>query len=815
MSENFNLIWGSNASQTTVWNDSDYQRGWETVGDTPPTAQQFDALQRRNDLKAQALNNTIAPIAEANDANNRKPQTVYNVGDMQYDSQLPTGWYLLCTVGGISGDGDITFPSPLTEDASVMDGTVVWRLHKLSTSVANIDSLEKSLAESTGYGIVSGCEPSISGLTVKVGAGVIHLADGTRKEIVQTNITLDAADPTNPRIDLVYIDSTGTVAKITGTAASPSVPTLPTDGISVCNVTIAAGVNTGAVTDSRDFALSTNKNVMTVKEGHFEKVVADDVVMKGPVVDVRAFGAKGDGVTDDTVAFKSAISAAEGRTLLVPHGNYLLTEPVLALECTTINRGDYAGYHLVCKLPQAPVVLKSLDRVLQKKYYAPQGDTNTQGFCYNEKTGKFLMAEITSDNATTYIHVINPETWEIENTYTYTEMPHCNILAYNPHTNKIYASSMKNSWGDIVTLNADTMVVESTVTVSPGMQTFAYDAECRVFVVPKASTTLPAKVKLFIYNESLNLLKEVQTDITINTLFNGSCAKNGRLIFLTFDGFYEVDYSGNVLSQLQTYDKKYMIFEPEDMAWAGDKLYFNANYYGVTGRRMIVYEYSFAEELYSDKDKLKTLPATYDTDLDNIVEEGTYFVLNNNTNVDLHFPKNKDDFVISNGVLKVEVIQNVFVKQIFWRCGEFTLNTNHYEIFVRSYHSRQKTWSNWVEVSSRYAMKRGAINDLVEVPPNSYVDKVVTFNSPMPSTPSIHVSIFSESKRVESYAFVTATYYNPSANGFTIRLFNGSSNPIEPALFWLAVADWENPTSNPTPRPSSADNTSARTNPTR
>ncbi len=193
MAENFNLIWGSNASQTTVWNDSDYQRGWETIGDTPPTAQQFDALQRRNDLKAQELNNTIAPIAEANDANNRKPQTVYNVGDMQYDSQLPTGWYLLCTVGGTSGDGDITFPSPLTEDASVMDGTVVWRLHKLSTSVANIDSLEKSLAESTGYGIVSGCEPSISGLTVTISSGVVHLADGTRKEIAATNITLDNA----------------------------------------------------------------------------------------------------------------------------------------------------------------------------------------------------------------------------------------------------------------------------------------------------------------------------------------------------------------------------------------------------------------------------------------------------------------------------------------------------------------------------------------------------------------------------------------------------------------------------------------------
>jgi hypothetical protein len=107
---------------------------------------------------------------------------------------------------------------------------------------------QEYLAESTGYGIVSGCEPTINNLTVTVGAGVVHLADGTRKEIAETNVTLDAADSTNPRIDLVYIDSTGTVAKVTGTAAaSPSAPALPTGGISVAQVTVAAGATTGNI----------------------------------------------------------------------------------------------------------------------------------------------------------------------------------------------------------------------------------------------------------------------------------------------------------------------------------------------------------------------------------------------------------------------------------------------------------------------------------------------------------------------------------------------------------------------------------------
>lgn len=169
--------------------------------------------------------------------------------------------------------------------------------------------INEYLAESTGYGIVSGCEPSISGLTVKVVAGVIHLADGTRKEIEQTSITLDNADPTNPRIDLVYIDSTGAVAKITGTAAaSPSVPAVPTGGISVCNVSVAAGASTGTV-----------NRVQTI---------APKIANLG-MVNVKDYGAKGDGTTDDTAAIQAAIDNNHGKRIIFGSGTYLISSPII------------------------------------------------------------------------------------------------------------------------------------------------------------------------------------------------------------------------------------------------------------------------------------------------------------------------------------------------------------------------------------------------------------------------------------------------------------------------------------------------------
>lgn len=172
--------------------------------------------------------------------------------------------------------------------------------------------INEYLAESTGYGIVSGCEPTINNLTVTVGVGIVHLVDGTRKEISATNITLDSADSTNPRIDLVYITSAGEVAKVTGTAsASPSVSTLPTGGINVAQVSVAAGATTGTITDKRGMlARFYNMGIVNVKD----------------------FGAVGDGVHDDTAAIQRAIDSHHEATVYFPNGQYLISRTIYCYD---------------------------------------------------------------------------------------------------------------------------------------------------------------------------------------------------------------------------------------------------------------------------------------------------------------------------------------------------------------------------------------------------------------------------------------------------------------------------------------------------
>jgi microcystin-dependent protein len=136
MAENFNLIFGQNASQQYAWNDVDYQNGWETIGNIPPTAAQFDALQRRADTKAQELNSRLVNVEQSiagGGSQKREPDTEYTVGTILTYDDLPMDWVLECIVGGISSANDITIPSPRVEGARILDGTVTWALRKIAT----------------------------------------------------------------------------------------------------------------------------------------------------------------------------------------------------------------------------------------------------------------------------------------------------------------------------------------------------------------------------------------------------------------------------------------------------------------------------------------------------------------------------------------------------------------------------------------------------------------------------------------------------------------------------------------------------------
>jgi Pectate lyase superfamily protein len=109
------------------------------------------------------------------------------------------------------------------------------------------------------------------------------------------------------------------VSQVTGAAplASPAltgVPTAPTatTGTNTTQIATTAFVNATAIADTPAATFTTNGTV------------------KQTVYNVRDYGAVGDGVTDDTTAINSAISAlpTEGGVILFPHGIYLISSTI-------------------------------------------------------------------------------------------------------------------------------------------------------------------------------------------------------------------------------------------------------------------------------------------------------------------------------------------------------------------------------------------------------------------------------------------------------------------------------------------------------
>lgn len=88
-------------------------------------------------------------------------------------------------------------------------------------------------------------------------------------------------------------------------------------------------VGTATTNGTQTTAISVNINNSS------DVVKATDIITKGPWVDVRAFGAKGDGVTDDTAAIQAAIDSlrtdsneSSGGTVMFPKGRYLLSAAI-------------------------------------------------------------------------------------------------------------------------------------------------------------------------------------------------------------------------------------------------------------------------------------------------------------------------------------------------------------------------------------------------------------------------------------------------------------------------------------------------------
>lgn len=174
-------------------------------------------------------------------------------------------------------------------------------------------------------GVISGCAvtaQAIPDLTVAVAAGVVAVA-GTRATVSAGNVTVIAADLTNPRFDLIAVDNAGTKSRVGGTAAAnPVFPAIPANSVILAAVYVPAlDVTIGAnqITDKRVMLRDTHLLASGTALGPDHTISGANAgeVLRALSATTAAFDAIADAdlpstITRDTEALLQALADAKG-----------------------------------------------------------------------------------------------------------------------------------------------------------------------------------------------------------------------------------------------------------------------------------------------------------------------------------------------------------------------------------------------------------------------------------------------------------------------------------------------------------------------
>ncbi|HLE35908.1 MAG TPA: glycosyl hydrolase family 28-related protein [Candidatus Acidoferrales bacterium] len=214
-----------------------------------------------------------------------------------------------------------TFKSP---DGSLVNGKLIFLLSqpaRLNDSTAQIVPMVKIFSVSNGA-LESGA--FIYGNDVLVPSGtyyLVRLVDNNNNLLFEqkwsiqgTNLDLGTLTPTTSGVVLA-----DPLVKNTGTNQSVQGPVTFTSGLTALNLTLNGNLNPGTA-DSYDLGTTA---------APWRQLIAKELVAKGPRpwYDVRAYGAVGNGSTDDTAAFQAAINACQangggGDVYVTPSPNF-------------------------------------------------------------------------------------------------------------------------------------------------------------------------------------------------------------------------------------------------------------------------------------------------------------------------------------------------------------------------------------------------------------------------------------------------------------------------------------------------------------
>ena len=326
-----------------------------------------------------------------------------------------------------------------------------------------------------------------------------------------------------------------------------------------------------AASKAEEIAVPGGKGIVTKTEADAKYIGKESL---NGIVSVKDFGAVGDGVADDTAAFKRANDNLKNKILLVPNGQYKLTEH---LTFNTVGSVMDMGVYTNIKpyYPTETPMLKGASNIAFVKNITYDAEVNQcQGFTYNSKKNVFVLACINGEGTNQILYELNPDTFEKVGTYKFTDserLGHCNTMTYNRYTNKIYLTNGLKNGNNLTVINADTMAIENTITLQEKVFNIDYDPITRTYVsiVPIAGNQRVRTINL--YNDEFKKLKTYQVDYVYPDMNNnGAFMLNGAIMSATLGSLVECTPFGTVKQIIEINRET----EIEDIAYYNGKFYF-------------------------------------------------------------------------------------------------------------------------------------------------------------------------------------------------------------------------------------------------
>lgn len=406
-----------------------------------------------------------------------------------------------------------------------------------------------------------------------------------------------------------------------------------------------------------------------------------ELIIEG-AVNVKQFGANGDGVHDDTAAFVAASKA--GVNAIIPHGSYVVDNGVV-FDNAVVDEGTYINLKPAYK--NNDILINELGncyKVGNVSYGTAFSGANQQGATYNSKTNEILLFVGLNNFATQHILCVSPSDCTITRSFDYTTLGHAGTLEYDAELDNIYVVTPNNT---ITIINATSMSIEGTLNID-GLTTgslfaFKYDkvTGCWVALLHDGSVS----VYINVYNTNFELIRQSVLNLPDSQTVNGCAVRNGNVLLATWTHFIQFDIFGNL--------KKYIYGlitrqEPEDFYYIGDNLYYVVNGSTTQIWQVRVYEKQ-GDIAYNPYNTMGFYGVgRRNVDLNTITDAGCYAVYRTVSD-SLNYPGNH-----GNGILLVYCYPINGIRQIFLTNG--ALETTDKYIYSRMYHfGSSPGWSTW------------------------------------------------------------------------------------------------------------------------